>query len=363
MSKSNIAYNYKLDSLRGIAAILVVLLHFSSYLFPKVGLEILAYTPLVKKSYLFVDLFFILSGYVLALNYFSDFNKGIEFKSYKTFIKKRFIRLYPLHLVTLLLLVVLYWGGEYFLNPVESNFKNITNPKALLFNLTLLQSSGLFARGCFECTSWNYPAWSISTEWIWYFFMPFLFLIFTKIKRLIPLILLVLLLGLYFLIERPLGNLDYASIPALYRCGLGICAGIFLYQIQNKLSSISSWTYALSILCLLGMHFEILDSIIVFLFILLVASVIGERKETILNSRPLIWLGQRSYSIYMIHAIIHLYFDFSYRVVFHSKIQDLSLALQFTGLVISCVILLYLSHLSYRFIELKLGKSLKNRIL
>ena len=54
-----IKYQIQLDSLRGVAAVLIVLLHFSTYLFPGVGDAIPNITPALKRTYLFVDMFFI----------------------------------------------------------------------------------------------------------------------------------------------------------------------------------------------------------------------------------------------------------------------------------------------------------------
>ena len=76
------AYITSLDGVRGMAALIIVALHFSSYLFPYVGESIGLYTPMLKNSYLLVDLFFILSGFVLSFNYFEVFKREVSFASF-----------------------------------------------------------------------------------------------------------------------------------------------------------------------------------------------------------------------------------------------------------------------------------------
>lgn len=364
MQKSKI-YNPMLDSIRGLAALFVVVLHYSTYLFPKVGEFISSFTPLVEKSYLFVDMFFVLSGYVLALNYYGLYSKSFSFGQYINFIKKRFIRLYPVHLVSLLLLVFLYWGLESQLNIIDSHFKNITNLNTFILNLGMLHSSGLFARGCYECTSWNYPAWSISSEWIIYFFMPILFLLAKRFKKLLYLSTTILLLGLYLLIEAPLGSLDFASLPALYRCLVGVLLGISIYIFRNlKIKSSPLQVNFIFILSMVSLHFIQVDTVIVILFSILIFTIVNlGSQHHWLESNFLVWLGKRSYSIYMFHAVLQLFIDFLYRLIWNEEIIILAQTWQFLLFILSIVLVLIIGHLSYEYIEKKLTffirKSLK----
>ena len=76
-----------LESLRGLASFFIVILHAGIF------------APILKidfiiNGYLFVDFFFILSGFVIAYNYL---NKLKDRNQFLFFIKRRFLRLYPLH--------------------------------------------------------------------------------------------------------------------------------------------------------------------------------------------------------------------------------------------------------------------------
>jgi peptidoglycan/LPS O-acetylase OafA/YrhL len=93
-----------LTSLRGIAAMWVVLYHYSAQCFPT--LDATGYTHLIHKGYLAVDLFFMLSGFVMTHVYHRAFSKTVTQQHYWKFIVARIARVYPLHILVLLLFVV-----------------------------------------------------------------------------------------------------------------------------------------------------------------------------------------------------------------------------------------------------------------
>ena len=82
-----------LDGFRGIFALMIILLHANNN-------TILTKNFLVRNSDYFVDYFFVLSGFVISYNYTKKIK---DFNSFKDFIIKRFIRLYPLLLYSTLL--------------------------------------------------------------------------------------------------------------------------------------------------------------------------------------------------------------------------------------------------------------------
>lgn len=76
-----------LDGLRGVAAIAVMISHFSQ-------------ETLFKNAYEAVDLFFMLSGFVIAHSYGARLLSGMTSTEY---VKRRLIRLYPMLLISLLI--------------------------------------------------------------------------------------------------------------------------------------------------------------------------------------------------------------------------------------------------------------------
>src|SRR3979409_173570 len=85
-----------LDSWRGIAACLVALFHFEAY--SHLVYSHLNGAPFLRNSWLFVDFFFVLSGFVIAANYQQRLREGF---GVGRFLLLRLGRLYPLHLFML----------------------------------------------------------------------------------------------------------------------------------------------------------------------------------------------------------------------------------------------------------------------
>jgi peptidoglycan/LPS O-acetylase OafA/YrhL len=158
-----------LTSLGGLAALWVVLYHYSAVYFPR--LDIGDYSYLIAKGYLAVDLFFMLSGFVMTHVYYRAFSESIS-QNYRNFLVARAARLYPLHLLVLFLFVVTALTSQLLVYMRTGSFHGIPlegsrSLGALAANLFMLQ--GLAAGKL----SWNYPAWSISVEFIAYLGFPF----------------------------------------------------------------------------------------------------------------------------------------------------------------------------------------------
>jgi peptidoglycan/LPS O-acetylase OafA/YrhL len=127
------------------------------------------FAGLLGRGYLGVDGFFLLSGLILARTH-PEFAPGAPGrfapKSWR-FLTKRLARIYPVHVATLGLLVVLLLlaQAQGFSPRVASRFGLVP----LVQNLLLIQGWGLADAG-----NWNYPSWSISTEWAGYLAFPVL---------------------------------------------------------------------------------------------------------------------------------------------------------------------------------------------
>ncbi|MGL4240456.1 MAG: acyltransferase family protein, partial [Beijerinckiaceae bacterium] len=158
-----------LDSYRFIAASLICLYHFNKA--DVLGLQGLSQAFLNVQ--LMVDFFFCLSGFVIAKTYLGKVNDGA---SYRSFMWKRVVRLYPLHLVTLGVGIL---GGMLV---GAGNLQPGTNPdvfstKAILANLTLTHSLGVTSYGSF-----NIPSWSISAEMFVYALFPLMAFAVTRLS-------------------------------------------------------------------------------------------------------------------------------------------------------------------------------------
>ncbi|MBX3428609.1 MAG: acyltransferase [Hyphomonadaceae bacterium] len=158
-----------LTSLRFIAAFWVLLYHFKDHL----GLG-MGQFGLVADGYLGVDLFFTLSGFILAHVYLTSVEDG-RF-GYGGFLKNRIARVYPMHLAALGAMLVLF-AGAAVLGVGESN------PDA--FRLSDLPAHLLMvhAWGTTPTVGWNFPSWSISAEWLAYLLFPVVAGLVLKAKR------------------------------------------------------------------------------------------------------------------------------------------------------------------------------------
>jgi peptidoglycan/LPS O-acetylase OafA/YrhL len=109
------------------------------------------FSPVVGKGALAVDIFFVLSGFILAHVYKERFAQKITPSLLKGFYISRFARVYPMHFFVILVMVILYLTGGY------SN--ELTSLSGLFFQLTLTEVWGI-GNG----RAWNRPAWSVSAE-------------------------------------------------------------------------------------------------------------------------------------------------------------------------------------------------------
>ena len=145
-----------LTTMRIIAALWVVLFHYWPLLQPE---------PLprfIEKGYLGVELFFVLSGFIICHVYLERF--GTKSFSYVSFIWARLARIYPLHLAILVGLIGLIGAASVVGVSAGDHLAVWSSVPA---ELLMLQAWGLAPGG-----GWNHPSWSISAEWFAYLTFP-----------------------------------------------------------------------------------------------------------------------------------------------------------------------------------------------
>ena len=117
---------------------------------------------LVAKGYLGVELFFVLSGFILSHVYLEGFGRG-RFR-WGGFLWARIARVYPLHLATLLGVMALAVGASAAGIAMQAR---VIDWASLPANLTMTHAWGLAPSAAF-----NHPSWSISAEWFAYLSFP-----------------------------------------------------------------------------------------------------------------------------------------------------------------------------------------------
>lgn len=288
-----------LTSLRFLAALWVVL--FAAW--PHLDV---AFVPnAVTRGYLGVEVFFVLSGFILSHVYLEA--AGEKRFTYRGFLWARIARVYPLHLVTLFGMIGLGVAATVAGIVVSDS---LLDWRSLPAHLTLTHAWGL-ASGA----SFNHPSWSISAEWFAYLSFPaFAFVAWRLRER--PILAVAgaaaLALAIYAAFE-PLAG--FSLTEATFRWGalrivpcfmLG-CA-LYLLHRRGPLPYAGWIALACGAGVILAASLQLWDPVVVLLaggLILALGSVANERAG-LLSSPAGVYLGEISYSVYMVCAPVLL---------------------------------------------------------
>lgn len=281
-----------LDSWRGICACMVALFHFDVF-------SNLYFSPIIRNSYLFVDFFFVLSGFVIAANYRARLAEGF---SVNRFLVLRLGRIYPLHLLTLLLFIPI----DAVKNGVDSNLL-----QAIITNVFLLQGLGVNPQ------NWlNFVSWSISAEVAAYLVFSVVVARFGAI--LWPWLLLIVAGPMIIATLSPHG-MDTTYDYGLVRCLYGFSLGVLCFDIRERFPLLKERLSraADTMLEVIGLVMAVVyvvvagDSLLlsvvsplIFAFVVLVFAREGGAVSGVLTVRFMLLIGTLTYSIYMMHPFI-----------------------------------------------------------
>jgi peptidoglycan/LPS O-acetylase OafA/YrhL len=280
-----------LDFYRFVAAFCVLLLHFTQ--FANYDLAVGA-GGLIAGFALFVDFFFILSGFVIGVSYF---DKVASPRLIFTFLRRRIARIYPLHALTLVLYLLPAVAG-ITQNPAKYDLSNIL-AQALLYQSWALNSP----------LPLNFPAWSISVEWGMYLLFPILVWI-TKTFRLVALIV-VIIVGFaavesvlrFELVKPALWFNDISLIRALPTFAIGVLISRTYFRFDIPLGTIVGFVALIASLATIMAHTTPYLTIALF-SVSVFATASGNRSEyRIFDGAFSRMLGDASYGVYMIHSI------------------------------------------------------------
>lgn len=292
-----------LTGLRGVAALWVVAFHYN--LGPFAPLHFGRAVPVIRLGYLGVDLFFMLSGFVIWHVHADDFRRP-SLTSLRRFVGLRIARLYPVYLFTLLLLLGMLIAAPY-IGAIALNPRNFRLHQFFI-DLAMLQTWGLTHK-----LGWNYPAWSISAEWFCYLFFPLAAISLARFGswRLIVSLaaLLAALIGVYVLVFGETMN-QAIGAAALARALIEFLMGCVLRRIADVLPiERIRWTFPfLALLALAVASFELglalasFTPVVLFPVLILAASTSGNLIGRIAAWRPLVTIGTASYSLYLMQV-------------------------------------------------------------
>ena len=291
-----------LTSLRFFAALMVLAYHYTLVWAP----DAQAASGLLQKGYLGVDFFFVLSGFILTHVYLAA-REGGRFR-FDDFIWARLARIYPLHFVTTLIAIVVLAIG-YRIGAIADD------PVYLSYVVKTLAM--VHAWGTTDHFGLNEPSWSISAEWAAYLAFPlYLVLVVALRKRPIAFTLAALgaLVGADALARAALGKplTQLAFDFGILRIAPEFLLGCALYTLALRLplsATAARGGLAASIVATLALlHFQGPDLVtIVAMGAVILFAAAGARNAapaSNLGHPALVYLGEISYAIYLVHRIV-----------------------------------------------------------
>lgn len=311
-----------LSGLRIVAAVWVVLFHFRPLLAQAAPDFTAALAPLLDCGAQGVDLFFILSGFVLTWNYLDRMGQSWSTRSTLRFLWLRLARVWPVYLVTMHLAaawIIFTRNVGHVPSPAVDQLTAISYLRQLL----LVQ---LWFEPYFDGTSWDGPAWSISAEWLAYLLFGVLILVIFRVARVsrarvllwlaigasLPPTLLLLATGEFYTAWSWLPR-----IVGQFTAGALACAAVRKLRPDDRTRRAFGWLSLLIGATIVGsLHYldahppaSIRDAsgLVDVLFIpLVVALAVGAGTlPRLLSTRLMVYCGHISFGLYMVHELVH----------------------------------------------------------
>lgn len=285
-----------LDGLRIIAACAVVVLHYSDYVRTShIGGVVFQHAQHLN---LFVDLFFVISGFVIASQYLGKVSNPT---SIGRFLWRRLARIYPLHLATLafyiLLAALLQSGLIKTENPARYPLSDI--PAQLLLLHAVVGQRLTF----------NFPSWSLSAEMICYLVFPIIAIIAARHRR--PILMLVAISALantlYGLATDTMPWADWINRGGAFRAlpafSLGVACHLYRHQIARWRFVPGSLTFAVIAFVALGWQLpEMAALATIYAIAVLAIHCDCSNRSTLLTRLDFARWSSLTYSLYMLHV-------------------------------------------------------------
>jgi len=287
-----------LTSLRGIAAMMVVLQHFSATAQMHAAVNI---PSLVPHGYMAVDLFFVLSGFIMAYTYSSDFAFRGNL-AMPSFLLKRAARILPLNTAVIMVITL---GGlvSWSLEGRNIFFESSHLSYDILCNLLLLQGFGFGL-------NLNGPSWSICTEFAAYLVFPVLLACALSRRAMIAwtTLLVAITVLIVMALNHPRLGLNLPSVgDEITLCFAQFVLGLFTFRVTRipawRARLQGDWPALLAAGWVLGFLCLRLDLPAALGFPAVVATLAcnkGKVADLLATGVPY-FLGEVSFSIYLIH--------------------------------------------------------------
>ena len=346
-----------LDGLRTCAVLGVLWAHvwmfFKNIPFPLAGVDI---NRLLAFGGIGVDLFFVISGFCMYLMYAKKV-KQFNFESYGSFFVKRWRRIAPAFYAVVLV--------DCFIYLVSTGVFPFNNMLAHFFFINTIT----------DYTSLSPSFWSLATEWHFYLILPFLFIRLKTPKEFMYRVFFLMAISMVtrivlFSDKSFLQNVTLDSDMIWYRFiefGWGLLAALFYTQqgqlpgwLKGNMGFIFSFIIAFSgrllmtsdVLLYLGKAASIGralgEPVLTFGFGLMVLNVVLSPSifANLLSSKPFLFIGRISYSMYLWHWMIAI--NVSGWVIAKFGISQLNFYMCFFAITI---LLIPVAYISYKLLE------------
>jgi peptidoglycan/LPS O-acetylase OafA/YrhL len=288
-----------IEGMRALAVLVVLFFHLD--------------IPGFEGGFLGVDLFFVISGFIITRNILSDVHGGTF--SLREFYIRRFRRLFPALLVTVLLTLLV---AMVIVPPIEL----VNTAKSAIFALfSLANVSFWLESGYFDAAANTKPllhTWSLSVEEQFYLFWPALVLLLANTRRriIVAVVLLLLSLGSALLWRDSFPNGIFFLLPfRLHQLMAGALIAILVLRLADHWGNLSTLLASIGFvaLCIVlnGRYSPAVGAAAVtgFGFLMLLGRD-SALAQALFGNKPMQWIGQRSYAIYLVHWPIIVLFKY-----------------------------------------------------
>jgi peptidoglycan/LPS O-acetylase OafA/YrhL len=294
-----------LTGLRFIAAFWLLLYFF----WERMGFDPREQFGLIEKGGMGVDLFFILSGFILAHVY----GPQVEAKTFhwRTFLWARLARVYPLHLACLLAMIGLWAISKAIGASIQEDAFIVSQIPA---HIALVQAWGVVGSD-----GWNFPSWSISAEWFAYLTFPVAFGA-AALFRKAPLAGVAAAAGLFWLLVAVVHRFDMVLIDMTWQGGavriipsflMGIACwmvgrAVTMPALQSQIGVGISLAWVLAAASLRFPAELLWPGLAGFVFFL--AETSKHENHSLMSSKQWVYLGEISFAAYMVHLPVDIVF-------------------------------------------------------
>ncbi|HVY33677.1 MAG TPA: acyltransferase [Caulobacteraceae bacterium] len=334
-----------LTGLRGVAALWVMAFHICKVAGPHAVWA--AHAGLLSFGWTGVDLFFVLSGFILMWVHGAQFARPTR-ETLGRFALGRILRVYPLSLAVLALIVLLTWADPGFVAWYRAQDSDNFSLAALI-RTALLATRWVTGGG----GDWNEPTWSLSAEIIGYCAFPGLAFVLTRCSARMAMAIgaaALASLAAFELATGLAGSNPIDQISALMRMGCGFIAGMAACRVRQVVGERSENFGALGSLgavLIMGLAFQFKLGVLLapaaFAVLIFCLSLGAGALNGLLSSRPALFLGRISFPLYLIHLTPLLWLSARMDIGTLAPVQTAGLVAAY---VAACLAMAYALHLA-----------------